>query len=618
MHQLCRLSIREAAHYFETLKLSARDRTIAEEILSEIRQRLSFLLEVGLDYLNLDRSTETLSGGEAQRIRLATQIGNRLVGVLYVLDEPTIGLHQRDNERLLRSLLALRDQGNSVVLVEHDEQTIRLADHVVDLGPGAGERGGEIVASGTPAQIARSSTSTTGGYLSGRLAVPVPTERRDRDGDAIEVIGARANNLKSLDVELPLGQLIAVSGVSGSGKSSLVMDVVARALAREMHRAKAIPGDHIAVRGTELLDGLSIIDQSPLGRSPSSNAATYTGVFTQIRDLFARLPVAKTRGFGKGRFSYNVAGGRCENCEGKGSLLVEMHFLSDVWITCEVCNGRRYNKETLEIRYRGKTIADILDLEVSEALEFFENHPRIASVLQLLADVGLGYLSLGQSATTLSGGEAQRVKLAAELGKLRAGRMLYILDEPTTGLHFGDVHKLIEVLQRLADRGGTVLVIEHNLDVIKCADHVIDLGPEGGDGGGEIVVEGTPEEVAASAASHTGRFLRELLPTLPSGVKKRSTQPKSPAAKSSAAKSTAAKSTAAKSTPAKIVSDKVARQETEEKADRERVDREARAQNALDKEGHHQKKKSVPAKKKSTKSTGRNGSKKKATPTRHS
>lgn len=511
IHEVCQDSIQESADFFQSLELPQREQQIAAEVLHEVGERLDFLLDVGLDYLTLDRVAETLSGGEAQRIRLATQIGNRLVGVLYVLDEPTIGLHQRDNERLLQSLLRLRDQGNSVVVVEHDPQTIELADHVVDLGPGAGSHGGSIVAAGTPAQIQSNPDSVTGAYLSGNAGLAVPATRREGTGKSVTVRGAATNNLRDIDVSFPLGTLTVVTGVSGSGKSSLVMDILGNELSRVFHGKRVIPGRHRKIDGLSLLDGAGVIDQSPLGRSPSSNAATYTGLFGPLRSLFAKLPLARARGYTPGRFSFNVAGGRCEHCEGKGALLVEMHFLSDVWIRCEVCGGRRYNRETLAVRFKGHTIADVLELDISAALELFSSHPQVSRTLQVLEDVGLGYLSLGQPATTLSGGEAQRVKLASELARRSSGRMLYVLDEPTTGLHFSDVEKLVLVLQRLVERGDTVVIIEHNLDVIKCADHVIDLGPEGGSGGGTVIAAGTPEAVAESKQSHTGRYLGELL-----------------------------------------------------------------------------------------------------------
>ncbi|MEM7167229.1 MAG: excinuclease ABC subunit UvrA [Planctomycetota bacterium] len=509
---ICRLPVHAAALFFDQLELSQRDAKIAEEVMREIVNRLRFLETVGLGYLTLDRRTATLSGGEAQRIRLATQIGNRLAGVLYVLDEPTIGLHQRDNERLLESLVELRDLGNSVVIVEHDSQTIDRADHVVDLGPGAGAQGGMIVATGNPQQIRKDKRSITGPYLTGAQGLAVPAERRPGDGGSIVIKGARTNNLKSIDVSIPTGTFTVVTGVSGSGKSSLVMEILARHVEREYHGKRVVPGPHASIDGLDEFEGATVIDQAPIGRSPSSNAATYTGLFTPVRALFAKLPLAKTRGYGKGRFSYNVSGGRCEACEGKGARLIEMHFLSDIWVPCDVCGGQRYDRETLAIRFKGHTIADVLQMSVSEAAVVFENHPEVGRMLKVMEDVGLGYLPLGQSATTLSGGEAQRVKLAAALGKPRRGSMLYILDEPTTGLHFADVEKLVTVLQRFADRGDTVLVIEHNLDVIKCADYIIDLGPEGGDGGGTVVTCGAPEDVAKHRKSHTGRYVKPLLP----------------------------------------------------------------------------------------------------------
>lgn len=511
IHEVCRLSIEEAAAFFESLELGTREKLIAKETLDEVNHRLEFLLEVGLDYVHLDRTTESLSGGEAQRIRLATQIGNRLVGVLYVLDEPTIGLHQRDNERLLQSLLRLRDQGNSVVIVEHDPQTIDLADHVIDLGPGAGAGGGEILATGTPAQVRANPRSITGPYLMGTRGLSVPSTRRSGDGGSIRIVGARQNNLQNIDVEIPTGTLTAVTGVSGSGKSSLIMDTLGAEIARRFLNKKVVAGRHQRIDGLDAIDGASLIDQAPIGRNPASNAATYTGLFGHLRTLFAGLPQAKARGYDKGRFSFNTPGGRCEACEGKGATLVEMHFLSDVWVQCEVCAGRRYDRETLAIRFKGHTIADILELEVSAALELMINQPRISRVLKVLEDVGLGYLPLGQSATTISGGEAQRIKLASELAREGLGRTLYVLDEPTTGLHFSDVEKLVHVLQRFVDRGDTVVVIEHNLEVVKCADHIIDLGPEGGTRGGQVVVCGPPERVASHRTSHTGRFLQPLL-----------------------------------------------------------------------------------------------------------
>jgi excinuclease ABC subunit A len=488
------------------------DADIAGPILKEVRERLRFLVDVGLDYLTMNRSAESLSGGEAQRIRLATQIGSGLVGVLYILDEPSIGLHQRDNDRLLATLRRLRDLGNTVIVVEHDEDTIRAADYVLDLGPGAGKHGGEVVAEGTLEQILANPKSLTGQYLSGKKAIPVPQKRRPRDAARLlRIEGAAEHNLRRLDVEIPLGLFVAVTGVSGSGKSTLVEDILHRALARHFYRARVLPGRHGRVTGLEHLDKVIDVDQSPIGRTPRSNPATYTGLFTPIRELFAEMPEAKIRGYGPGRFSFNVKGGRCEACEGDGLVKIEMHFLPDVFVPCEVCKGKRFNRETLEVRFRGQTIADVLDLTVEEGCTFFENQPRIAQKLETLRDVGLGYIHLGQSATTLSGGEAQRVKLASELSKRDTGRTLYILDEPTTGLHFEDVRLLLDVLHRLVDRGNTVLVIEHNLDVIKTADWLVDLGPEGGTRGGSLVAQGTPEEVVRVSASHTGRYLAPLL-----------------------------------------------------------------------------------------------------------
>ena len=511
------LPIAAARDFVAGLRLRTRGRPgldpdIAGPILKEVRERLRFLVDVGLDYLTLSRSAESLSGGEAQRIRLATQIGSRLVGVLYILDEPSIGLHQRDNARLLATLEQLRDLGNTVIVVEHDEETMRAADHVIDLGPGAGRHGGRVIAEGTVDELIRNPGSLTGRYLSGALRIPVPEQRRPFDPDrAIRIEDAEEHNLRGVTVELPLGLFVAVTGVSGSGKSTLVEDILHRALARHFYRARTIPGKHGRITGLEHIDKVIDIDQSPIGRTPRSNPATYTGLFTPIRELFAEMPEAKIRGYGPGRFSFNVKGGRCEACQGDGLVKIEMHFLPDVYVPCEVCKGRRYNRETLEVRFRGKSIADVLELTVEDALAFFENQPRIHHKLQTLHDVGLGYVHLGQSATTLSGGEAQRVKLATELSKRDTGRTLYILDEPTTGLHFEDVRLLLEVLHRLVDRGNTVLVIEHNLDVIKTADWVVDLGPEGGTRGGEIVAAGTPEDVAGVKASYTGQVLRPLV-----------------------------------------------------------------------------------------------------------
>ncbi|HEY2162753.1 MAG TPA: excinuclease ABC subunit UvrA, partial [Gemmatimonadaceae bacterium] len=501
-----------ALEFFKGLKLDGDEKHIAGDLVREIRERLQFLVDVGLDYLTLGRAAESLSGGEAQRIRLATQIGSRLVGVLYILDEPSIGLHQRDNARLLATLEQLRDLGNTVIVVEHDEETMRAADHVIDLGPGAGKHGGEVIAVGTVDEIARNPASITGRYLAGELSIPTPAKRRPFDQrKLIRIDGAREHNLRNLDVEIPLGLFVAVTGVSGSGKSTLIEDILHRALARHFYRARVILGEHRRITGFEHIDKVIDIDQSPIGRTPRSNPATYTGVFTPVRELFAELPEAKIRGYGPGRFSFNVKGGRCEACQGDGLVKIEMHFLPDVYVPCDVCKGRRYNRETLEVRFRGQTISDVLEMTVDDALDFFQNQPRIAQKLQTLVDVGLGYIHLGQSATTLSGGEAQRVKLATELSKRDTGRTFYILDEPTTGLHFEDVRVLLEVLHRLVDRGNTVLVIEHNLDVIKTADWVIDLGPDGGNRGGAIVAAGTPEDLAAIDASYTGLYLRPLV-----------------------------------------------------------------------------------------------------------
>jgi excinuclease ABC subunit A len=507
---LTRLGVGEAARVLPALPLSERERTIAAQVTKEIRERLEFLVDVGLGYLTLDRSAATLSGGESQRIRLATQIGSQLVGVLYILDEPSIGLHHRDNGRLLATLRRLRDLGNTIIVVEHDRDTILAAEHVVDLGPGAGRHGGRLVAQGTPEEIRAADASLTGAYLSGRRRIETPAARRPGSGSAIVVREAREHNLKGIDVRFPLGVMIGVTGVSGSGKSTLVNDILHRALARHFHGSGETPGAHRSIEGLQHIDKIVGIDQSPIGRTPRSNAATYTGAFTMIRDLFAELPEAKMRGYRPGRFSFNVKGGRCEACGGDGMVRIEMHFLPDVFVRCDVCGGRRYNRETLEVRYKGRSIADVLDMTVDEAAEFTKNIPALARKLGTLRDVGLGYLHVGQPATTLSGGEAQRVKLAAELSKVATGRTVYILDEPTTGLHFEDVRILLQVLDRLVDRGNTVIVIEHHLDVVLCADHIIDLGPEGGDEGGRVVACGTPEEVASHAASHTGEALRSL------------------------------------------------------------------------------------------------------------
>jgi excinuclease ABC subunit A len=508
---MTRLSVEKAIDFVDGLQLSETERAIGARILKEIRERLGFLENVGVGYLTLDRAAATLSGGEAQRIRLATQIGSSLMGVLYILDEPSIGLHQRDNEKLLATLARLRSLGNTLIVVEHDEETIRAADHVVDMGPGAGEHGGEVVAQGTVREVMKQKRSITGAYLSGRQSIPVP-DRRTHDAGWFGVRGAAEHNLKDIDIELPVGKFIAVTGVSGSGKSTLVNEVIFKSLANRVQRTRVKPGEHREVLGFEAFDKVIDIDQSPIGRTPRSNPATYTGLFDHIRELYAKTPDAKARGYKAGRFSFNVKGGRCETCRGDGTIKIEMHFLPDVYINCEVCHGRRYNRETLEVRFKGKSIADVLEMPIEEALAFFAKIPKIRRRLQTLHDVGLDYMRLGQPATTLSGGEAQRVKLATELSKIATGRTLYILDEPTTGLHVDDVSKLLIVLQRLVDAGNTVLVIEHNLDVIKQADWVLDLGPEGGDKGGEVVAQGTPEEVAETPGSATGEFLRRVLP----------------------------------------------------------------------------------------------------------
>lgn len=504
-------SIEEAEQFFERLSLTEKEMQIAQLILREIRERLGFLVDVGLDYLTLSRSAGTLSGGEAQRIRLATQIGSRLTGVLYILDEPSIGLHQRDNDRLISTMQNMRDIGNTLIVVEHDEDTMMAADYLIDVGPGAGVHGGEIVAAGTPEEVTNDPASLTGQYLSGKKFIPLPAERRAPDGRWVEVTGAKENNLKNVKAKFPLGTFIAVTGVSGSGKSTLINDILYKTLAQKLQRSKQKPGKHGTVKGIEHLDKVIDIDQSPIGRTPRSNPATYTGVFDDIREVFASTNEAKVRGYKKGRFSFNVKGGRCEACRGDGIIKIEMHFLPDVYVPCEVCHGKRYNRETLEVKYKGKNIADVLAMTVEDALDFFENIPKIKRKLQTIADVGLGYIKLGQPATTLSGGEAQRVKLASELHRRSTGRSFYILDEPTTGLHVDDIARLLTVLQRLVENGDTVLVIEHNLDVIKTADYIVDLGPEGGDKGGTIVAAGTPEEVAGAEGSYTGHYLNRVL-----------------------------------------------------------------------------------------------------------
>ncbi len=504
------MSITKFREYLDDLRLTPMQEAIGAQILKEIRARVTFLIDVGLDYLSMSRATGTLSGGEAQRIRLATQIGSGLVGVAYILDEPSIGLHQRDNDKLLQTLIHLRDLGNSVLVVEHDEDTMRAADFIVDIGPGAGEHGGQVIATGTANQIMKCKESITGAYLSGRIRIPVPKQRRI-PVNWLTVRGARENNLKNIDVKIPLGVMTCVTGVSGSGKSSLVNEILYKALAKKLNRARTIPGKHDKIEGTELLDKIIAIDQSPIGRTPRSNPATYTGAFDLIRDLFASTTDAKAKGYSKGRFSFNVKGGRCEACGGDGIIKIEMHFLPDVYVPCEVCKGKRYNRETLEVKYKGKSIYDVLNMTVEEALKFFENVPTIARKIQTLYDVGLAYIRLGQPSTELSGGEAQRIKLATELSKRGTGKTIYILDEPTTGLHFADVHKLIEILRRLSDGGNTVVVIEHNLDVIKTADYIIDIGPEGGDQGGTVIASGTPEEVAACPQSYTGQYVKRYL-----------------------------------------------------------------------------------------------------------
>ena len=510
IYEMTEMSVRDLRQYLDELQLTETQLKIGKEILKEIKGRLQFLVDVGLDYLSLSRATGTLSGGEAQRIRLATQIGSGLVGVAYIMDEPSIGLHQNDNDKLLATLKHLRDLGNTLIVVEHDEDTMRAADYVVDIGPGAGEHGGQVIATGTAEDLMKNPNSITGKYLSGEIKIPVPKTRRKPKG-FLKVVGAKENNLKNIDVKVPIGVLTCVTGVSGSGKSSLVNEILYKSLARKLNRARTIPGKCKKIEGMEQLDKVINIDQSPIGRTPRSNPATYTGMFDMIRDLFAATTDAKERGYKKGRFSFNVKGGRCEACLGDGILKVEMHFLPDVYVPCEVCGGKRYNRETLEVRYKGKTIYDVLEMTVEEALDFFKNVPRILNKVQTLYDVGLGYLKLGQPSTTLSGGEAQRIKLATELSKRSTGKTIYVLDEPTTGLHFADVHKLVEILHRLTDEGNTVVVIEHNLDVIKVADYIIDMGPDGGDRGGTVVVAGTPEQVAEHPTSYTGKYVKQML-----------------------------------------------------------------------------------------------------------
>ena len=509
--QVTALTVRDCLQFFTNLQLSQRQQIIAKQVLKEIMARLQFLNDVGLDYLTLDRSAGTLSGGEAQRIRLATQIGSGLTGVLYILDEPSIGLHQRDNGKLLETLKHLRDLGNTLLVVEHDEETMYAADQIIDIGPGAGEHGGEVVAQGTVEEIKQVQASMTGTYLSGRKYIPVPKKRRPLDGRYLTIKGARANNLKNIDVSIPLGVFTVVTGVSGSGKSTLINDILYNTLGAKLNGARLRPAEHDSIEGLELVDKVINIDQSPIGRTPRSNPATYTGVFDFIRELFSQTNEAKMRGYKSGRFSFNVKGGRCEACKGDGMNKIEMNFLPDVYVPCEVCHGARYNRDTLEVHYKGKNIAEVLDMTVSEACEFFKNLPRIYRKLEVLQDVGLGYIHLGQAATTLSGGEAQRVKLATELSRRSTGRTVYILDEPTTGLHIADVHKLLDVLQRLVEGGDSVIVIEHNLDVIKVADYIIDLGPEGGDKGGTLVACGTPEEVAKVKKSYTGQYIKQEL-----------------------------------------------------------------------------------------------------------
>ena len=510
IYEITSMSVRNLSEFLQNMKLSKQQQMIGEQVLKEIRARVGFLVDVGLDYLSLSRATGSLSGGEAQRIRLATQIGSGLVGVCYILDEPSIGLHQKDNDKLLNTLKNLRDLGNSLIVVEHDEDTMLAADYVVDIGPGAGSHGGQVVAQGTAEEIMQVKESITGQYLSGRLQIPVPEMRRKPTG-WLKIVGAKENNLKDITVDIPLGVMTCVTGVSGSGKSSLVNEILYKHLAKSLNRARTIPGKHKEIKGIEQLDKVIDIDQSPIGRTPRSNPATYTGVFDQIRDLFASTPDAKAKGYKKGRFSFNVKGGRCEACGGDGIIKIEMHFLPDVYVPCEVCGGKRYNRETLEVKYKGKNIYDVLDMTVEEAVPFFDNLPSIRRKIETLNDVGLSYVKLGQPSTTLSGGEAQRIKLATELSKHSTGKTIYIMDEPTTGLHFADVHKLVEILQRLTDNGNTVVVIEHNLDVIKTADYIIDMGPEGGDKGGQVIAKGTPEEVAEDPASYTGQYVKKRL-----------------------------------------------------------------------------------------------------------
>ncbi len=506
------MSIIELSEFLKNMQLRERQLSIGSQVLKEIKSRIQFLVDVGLDYLSLARGTATLSGGEAQRIRLATQIGSGLVGVAYILDEPSIGLHQRDNEKLLKTLEHLRDIGNSVIVVEHDEDTMMAADYIVDIGPGAGKNGGKVVATGTAQDIMKCEESITGAYLSGRIKIPVPATRRKPTG-WLKIVGAKENNLKNINVNIPLGVFTCVTGVSGSGKSSLINEILHKRLAKELNRARCIPGKHKTIEGIEQLDKIIDIDQSPIGRTPRSNPATYTGVFDMIRDLFASTVDAKERGYKKGRFSFNVKGGRCEACTGDGIIKIEMHFLPDVFVPCEVCGGKRYNRETLEVKYKGKSIFDVLDMTVEEAVEFFENVPTVRKKIETLNDVGLSYIKLGQPSTELSGGEAQRIKLATELSRRSTGKTIYVLDEPTTGLHFADVHKLVNILHKLVETGNTVVVIEHNLDVIKTADYIVDMGPEGGARGGTVVCSGTPEKVAQNPSSYTGQFVKKYLLT---------------------------------------------------------------------------------------------------------